>query len=176
MRLIQFEDDQKLRQVGVIDGKRVNVVRDARSTRELALKAIRNGCSLQAQIQAQGFEAGPDYRSLLDARRVLAPLDHDDPAHCLISGTGLTHLGSAATRDKMHQHLEQDESKMTDSMQMFRWGLQGGRPEAGTVGAMAATANAVMDALWSRGVRVADMPFTPTRVWQMLETAKMAAE
>ncbi|MFA5581408.1 MAG: xanthine dehydrogenase family protein molybdopterin-binding subunit [Paracoccaceae bacterium] len=48
--------------------------------------------------------------------------------------------------------------------------------EAGTVGAMAATANAVMDALWSRGVRVADMPFTPTRVWQMLETAKMAAE
>ena len=33
--------------------------------------------------------------------------------------------------------------------------------EAGTVGAMAATANAVADALWQRGVRRADMPFTP---------------
>ncbi|WP_299353766.1 xanthine dehydrogenase family protein molybdopterin-binding subunit [uncultured Shimia sp.] len=41
--------------------------------------------------------------------------------------------------------------------------------EAGTVGAMAATANAVQDALWERGVRQADMPFTPLRVWDMLK-------
>ena len=40
--------------------------------------------------------------------------------------------------------------------------------EAGTVGAMAATANAVQDALWDRGVRQADMPFTPQRVWELL--------
>ena len=40
--------------------------------------------------------------------------------------------------------------------------------EAGTVGAMAATANAVFDALYDRGVRRADMPFTPHRVWMML--------
>jgi len=40
--------------------------------------------------------------------------------------------------------------------------------EAGTVGAMAATANAVAGALRSRGVRRADMPFTPARVWRML--------
>ncbi len=40
--------------------------------------------------------------------------------------------------------------------------------EAGTVGAMAATANAVFDALWETGVRRADMPFTPHRVWTML--------
>ncbi|KRW69980.1 AraD1 family protein [Stutzerimonas nitrititolerans] len=135
MRLIQFEDEQGLRLVGVIDGERVKVVRSARTTRELALKAIRHGCSLQEQVEAQGFEDGPVYRTLLDERRVLPPLDHDDPAHCLISGTGLTHLGSAATRDKMHQQVEQDESKMTDSMQMFRWGMQDGRPAAGTVGA-----------------------------------------
>ena len=135
MRLIQFEDEQGLRLVGVIDGERVKVVRSARTTRELALKAIRHGCSLQEQVEAQGFEDGPVYRTLLDERRVLPPLDHDDPAHCLVSGTGLTHLGSAATRDKMHQQVEQDESKMTDSMQMFRWGMQDGRPAAGTVGA-----------------------------------------
>ncbi len=135
MRMIQFENEEGLRQVGVIDGERVMVVRDSRSTRELALTAIRNGSSLQAQVQTQGFEAGPLYRDLLNDRRVLPPLDHEDPAHCLISGTGLTHLGSAATRDKMHQQAEQDEAKLTDSMQMFRWGLQGGRPPAGTVGA-----------------------------------------
>lgn len=48
--------------------------------------------------------------------------------------------------------------------------------EAGTVGSMAATANAVQDALWAKGVRQADMPFTPLRVWEMLENAKIAAE
>ncbi|QFS81821.1 Carbon monoxide dehydrogenase large chain [Roseivivax sp. THAF40] len=48
--------------------------------------------------------------------------------------------------------------------------------EAGTVGAMAAVANAVQDALWDQGVRRADMPFTPHRVWEMLNHAQMAAE
>ena len=48
--------------------------------------------------------------------------------------------------------------------------------EAGTVGAMAATANAVQDALWERGVRQADMPFTPLRVWEMLRDNAVAAE
>ncbi|PSL21009.1 xanthine dehydrogenase family protein molybdopterin-binding subunit [Shimia abyssi] len=47
--------------------------------------------------------------------------------------------------------------------------------EAGTVGAMAAAANAVQDALWERGVRQADMPFTPLRVWEMLRDASETA-
>ena len=48
--------------------------------------------------------------------------------------------------------------------------------EAGTVGSMAATANAVLDALWSRGVRRADMPFTPVRVWKLMEDAVATAQ
>jgi carbon-monoxide dehydrogenase large subunit len=44
--------------------------------------------------------------------------------------------------------------------------------EAGTVGAMAAVANAVADALWDLGVRQADMPFTPERVWKMMGDAE----
>ena len=48
--------------------------------------------------------------------------------------------------------------------------------EAGTVGSMAAVANAVQDALWDRGIRQADMPFTPHRVWEMLQGSRMAAE
>ncbi|MGX9351609.1 xanthine dehydrogenase family protein molybdopterin-binding subunit [Shimia sp. W99] len=47
--------------------------------------------------------------------------------------------------------------------------------EAGTVGAMAAAANAVQDALWEHGVRQADMPFTPLRVWEMLRDASQTA-
>ncbi len=43
--------------------------------------------------------------------------------------------------------------------------------EAGTVGALAAIGNAVQDALWDRGVRHVDMPFTPARVWGWLRDA-----
>jgi carbon-monoxide dehydrogenase large subunit len=48
--------------------------------------------------------------------------------------------------------------------------------EAGTVGALAAVANAVQDALWDRGVRQADMPFTPHKVWKLLRDAPAVTE
>ncbi|MBY6162187.1 xanthine dehydrogenase family protein molybdopterin-binding subunit [Mameliella alba] len=48
--------------------------------------------------------------------------------------------------------------------------------EAGTVGSMAAVSNAVQDALWARGIKQVDMPFTPSRVWAMLEGDAIAAE
>ncbi|MBY5931999.1 xanthine dehydrogenase family protein molybdopterin-binding subunit [Tateyamaria omphalii] len=48
--------------------------------------------------------------------------------------------------------------------------------EAGTVGALAAVSNAVQDALWEHGVRQADMPFTPMKVWDLMRDARIAAE
>jgi carbon-monoxide dehydrogenase large subunit len=46
--------------------------------------------------------------------------------------------------------------------------------EAGTVGALAAISNAVMDALQDVGVTQIDMPFTPHRVWQAISAAQGA--
>jgi carbon-monoxide dehydrogenase large subunit len=43
--------------------------------------------------------------------------------------------------------------------------------EAGTVGALAAVANAVQDAVEKRGVHRIDMPFTPHRIWKALRDA-----
>ena len=48
--------------------------------------------------------------------------------------------------------------------------------EAGTVGALAAVANAVQDALWAAGVRQVDMPLTPLKVWSLLHDGAVAAE
>jgi len=135
MRLIQFEDQAGHRRVGVVEGAQVQPVRSVSSTRELALAAIRAGRGLVDEVLARGTDTGVDYAQLLEAGRVLPPLDHEDPAHCLVSGTGLTHLGSAATRDKMHQQGEQDEATLTDTMRIFKWGLEGGKPAAGEVGA-----------------------------------------
>ncbi len=51
-----------------------------------------------------------------------------------------------------------------------------GRGEAGTGGGLAAVTNAVQDALWHRGTRQADMPFTPVRVWEMLKDESGSTE
>jgi hypothetical protein len=133
MRLVQFELSNGERRVGVVDSERVHEVLGANSVRELALAAIEAGVSLVQQVDSLGLGANHDYAQLLQDLRILPPLDHPDPAHVLVSGTGLTHLGSAATRDKMHQNAV-DESALTDSMRIFNWGLEGGKPAAGAVG------------------------------------------
>ncbi|MEM8596070.1 MAG: xanthine dehydrogenase family protein molybdopterin-binding subunit [Pseudomonadota bacterium] len=48
--------------------------------------------------------------------------------------------------------------------------------EAGTVGALAAVTNAVLDALWEQGIHQVDMPMTPQRVWSWLDAARQPAE
>ena len=64
----------------------------------------------------------------------MPPLDHPDPTHCLISGTGLTHLGSASARDKMHQQNLSNDNSVTDTMRIFQWGLQRGVQQKGQIG------------------------------------------
>jgi hypothetical protein len=48
----------------------------------------------------------------------------------MVSGTGLSHLRSADNRQAMHSAGEQ----ITDSMRMYQWGVEGGRPEPGRIG------------------------------------------
>src|SRR5690606_31112416 len=71
--------------------------------------------------------------SIVERGALLPPLDHPDPAHLLITGTGLTHLGSADARNRMHAA---QPAEMTDSMKMFQAGLEGGRAPRGEVGAV----------------------------------------
>ncbi|APO83205.1 FAH family protein [Pseudomonas putida] len=135
MRLIQFETAHAQRHVGVVEGDLIQIVRNTASMRELALAAIRNQRSLGAEVLERGLDNSNErYAQALDECRVLPPLDHEDPAHCLVSGTGLTHLGSASTRDKMHQQKIDDAAALTDTARIFQWGIEGGRPAPGTAG------------------------------------------
>jgi hypothetical protein len=62
--------------------------------------------------------------------RILPAIDHPEPSRCLVSGTGLSHIRSAANRQAMHAADEQ----VTDSMRMYQWGVDGGRPAPGQIG------------------------------------------
>ncbi|MFP3365994.1 hypothetical protein R0J93_20295, partial [Pseudoalteromonas sp. SIMBA_148] len=77
-----------------------------------------------------------DYASLVEKELLLPPLTHPDAARCLVSGTGLTHLGSADTRSAMHAaSFETNDQQLTDSMRMFKLGVECGKPFKGQVGA-----------------------------------------
>lgn len=101
--------------------------------RELALRAAAEGTTL-ADLAAR---LASDPVELAEVT-LLAPIDHADPAHLLVSGTGLTHLGSAEGRDKMHRAAAQSAKdggeQLTDSMRMFLSGIEGGKPAKGEVG------------------------------------------
>ena len=138
MRLIQLESEAGQLCVGVVDeaGQRVRVLDGVAGTRELAARAIDAGATLEQQAAGTPVARWLDYPEQLLGGRVRSPLHHTDPAHCLVSGTGLTHLGSAAARDAMHQKLRQqaEQGALTDSMRMFQWGVEGGTPLPGQVG------------------------------------------
>jgi hypothetical protein len=129
MRLIQYLTETGARGVARIDGKRAIAVRGAASLVALAQQAIVSRQTLEVAVKAAGEGAALDYPALLSHGRVLAPVDHPDAAHCLVTGTGLTHLGSADTRDKMHKKIAGDVESLSDSMKMFRMGLEGGKPQ-----------------------------------------------
>jgi hypothetical protein len=135
MRLIQFETVQRERRVGIVDGDAIRALDAVASTRELAQLAIARGRTLAQQaVEAAGSEQF-DYQELLAGLRVLNPVDHDDPAHVLISGTGLTHFGGAATREQMHKKAQDEEAHMSEAMRVFKWGVENGRPKASEPGA-----------------------------------------
>ena len=136
MRLVQFTGSDGARRVGVAEGDSLGVVDGAERVHDLALEAARAGGGLEALITDRLGSGAEDYAAVLAERRVLAPIDHPDPAHCLVTGTGLSHLGSAEARDAMHAKLAGD-APLTDSMTMFKAGLEGGKPPPGEIGAEA---------------------------------------
>ena len=121
-------------QVVARHGAVARVVSGAGSVYDLALAAVAAGRGLAQEVALRGLGDVVDLAEAARDGRLLLPVSHPDPAHLHMTGTGLTHLGSASARDAMHAKLGQAET-LTDSMKMFRMGLEGGRPTAGAVGA-----------------------------------------
>ena len=133
MRLAQIVDETGKRALVVTARGESRLVKGARTTLELAHQAIEAGAPLRKLIADRGVGKPVDLAAALKERRVLNPIDHKDPAHLTVTGTGLTHLGSAEGRDKMHRTLA-DADALTDSMRMFKMGLEGGKPKPGENG------------------------------------------
>lgn len=133
LRLVQLKGTDGTRLLAALDDSgRATRVADVDATRALAEVAILSGVSLAEAAAARATDEMVDLHAAEAQGRLLAPIDHPDPAHCHLTGTGLTHLGSAEGRDKMHR--EAAGGQQTDSMRMFAMGVKGGKPADGEDG------------------------------------------
>ena len=122
----------QLKSGGVIcrRGEEARLVNGVSTTYELAQQAMRAGVPLEQMIEKAGLGESVDLADLAATGKLDCPVRHPDAAHMFLTGTGLTHLGSASTRDSMHT----SEEGMSDSMKMFRMGIEGGKPKEGEEG------------------------------------------
>ncbi len=134
MLISQFRNDTGGISVAVRSGTEAMVVNGVSSTLELASRAIKDGNSIAECLRAHSLGPAIDIDALATENRLLLPISHPDPAHMHLTGTGLTHLGSASTRDAMHAANKADPSTLTDSMKIFNMGLENGKPEPGKPG------------------------------------------
>ncbi|WP_196259961.1 AraD1 family protein [Pelagibacterium limicola] len=117
-------------QVVVRDGPEAYALGKDTTLYEFARDCAERKLRLADAISAIGLGEAVDIEAEAREGRLLPPILHPDPAHLHLTGTGLTHLGSAATRDAMHAKANAAEETLTDSMRMFRMGLEGGKPAA----------------------------------------------
>jgi hypothetical protein len=161
-RLVQLQHATHGRRVGMVRENHLGLLKGVASIYELAQSALGADRSLESAIKEASGGEELDYDTIYAGHsewRILPAFDHPgEPARCLVTGTGLTHKASADNRQAMHdqkgstpnhQQPEKDQApsgsgrtsantveppSLTDSMRMYQWGLEGGRPAPGQIG------------------------------------------
>lgn len=133
-KLVQIQKGAA-RGVALVEGNRLRFLSGTESIYELAVSADANKTPLLKDVRERATGAELDYDAVYSGKsewKLMSPIDHPlEPSRCLVSGTGLTHLGSAKNRQAMHGA---SEAELNDSMRIFRWGVERGKPAQGQIG------------------------------------------
>jgi hypothetical protein len=123
------------RRVGIVEGARLRMLDGFDTVYAMASAAIQSDKPLASIAEEAAGSEILDYDLIYDGRsewRLLPPFDQpSEAARCLVSGTGLTHKASAENRAAMHKA---GADEVTDSLRMYRLGLEGGSPPKGQIG------------------------------------------
>lgn len=132
--LVQLMDRDGSRRVAIVDGEDLRLLRESPSLYALAQNAVTHGIRLIDMVHQLAGGSRISYDAVYDGHseyRLLPPFDHPkEPACCFVTGTGLTHRASVDNRNAMHA----EKTQVTDSMRMYQWGVEGGRPNPGDIG------------------------------------------
>lgn len=132
--LVQLRHQSGARAVCVASGADLRKLRTVHSVYELAQRALSMQLTLQNLIEIEVTNDTISYDAVYEGKsewRLLPVIDHpSEPARVMVTGTGLTHRASVDNRNAMHA----EKTTVTDSMRMYQWGVEGGRPAAGEIG------------------------------------------
>ncbi len=137
IRLVQIKNEAGKRYLGYVNETLIVLLNNFSTAYEFLTYCIENNEKISTQIAANKSSQTLDYEEVWAGKsnfRLLPAIDHPSQANlCMVSGTGLTHKASAANRDNMH--AAEKNNTMTDSMKVYLWGEEGGKPQDGKVGA-----------------------------------------
>ena len=138
LHLVQIAN-QSVRRVAIVEEPYLRCLTGVTSVYELAQECLRKGVTLPEHVRSVPIEESLLYDDVYSGRsswKLLSPIDVPGaPSRLLVAGTGLTHIGSAKERQEMHLTDPAKKAEVaTDSMRMFQWGLEGGRPPQGQIG------------------------------------------
>ena len=135
MRIVQLIHKNNQRHIALVEEPNLRLINSFESVYLLADQAIKKQINLKTLIQDFLSDTLIDYNSVYEQKsdwQLLCPIDHADPRAVMVTGTGLTHKASAENRQKMHEAQANDQ--ITDSIRMYQWGEEGGKPEKGKIG------------------------------------------
>ena len=137
IHLVQLSNGST-RRVAVVEGPRLCCLREVQSVYELVQRCLNQNRQLSDEALALAHGESLDYDDIYAGRSNgdcwLLSMCPSAPSRLLVAGTGLTHLGSAKERQAMHLAIGESGRNVTDSMRMFQWGIEGGRPTPGEIG------------------------------------------
>jgi hypothetical protein len=140
VHLVQIADNTS-RRVALVDEPHLRCLTGVASIYELAQRSILEARPLTDLAHSLATGESLSYDDIYAGRspwHLLPPIDVPGaPSRTLVAGTGLTHLGSAKERQAMHEAAAAKKAEavtITDSMRMFQWGVEAGRPASGQVG------------------------------------------
>ena len=118
IRLVQLRHANGERRVALVEENQLRLLRGVESIYALAQGAIGRGRTLEQALSAHAAFDSVSYDSVHRGAsdwRLLPAFDHpEEPARCLVTGTGLTHKASAENRQAMH--AAEKPAVLTDSM------------------------------------------------------------
>ncbi len=143
VRVVQLVkvSDANVRCVALVVEPHLRCLAGVTSVYELAQQCVREAKSMETAVLALATGETLSYDDVYEGRAawwLMTPIDvPGSPSKLQVAGTGLTHLGSAKERQVMHlaeKPKAAGATVVTDSMQMFQWGVEQGRPADGSIG------------------------------------------
>ena len=135
-RLVQLIHPEEGRKIAVVQEPFLVLVNEFTSIYQLVTKSLESGISVHALLEHRLSTFKIEYNQVYNGMsewKLLPSFDNPEiPSNCIVSGTGLTHHSSAMNRNVMHQ--SETGNSLTDSMKVYQWGVEGGKPTDEQIG------------------------------------------